>query len=163
ADQSDAQAGGRSIRELERLRDDCLISVMQGLRSHGVGAGAVLADWERTLMTPAAPQEVDLSRPLRLHAVHVPPEWIDYNGHMHESRYLLVFGDATDALLRHLEIDLAAGNYFTVETHLAFLQEAHPGDELYVTAQLLGFDEKRVHVFYSLYGTDDAPLATAEQ
>ena len=28
------------------------------------------------------------------------PDWIDYNGHAHESRYLQVFGDTTDALLR---------------------------------------------------------------
>ncbi len=28
----------------------------------------------------------------------VRPEWIDYNGHMTESRYLQVFGDAMDAL-----------------------------------------------------------------
>src|SRR5215217_5396384 len=39
--QSDAQAGGRSVRELERLRDDYLVSVLQALRTHGVGAGAV--------------------------------------------------------------------------------------------------------------------------
>src|SRR5262249_6108118 len=32
AAQSDAQAAGRSIRELERLRDGCLVAVMQGLR-----------------------------------------------------------------------------------------------------------------------------------
>jgi carnitine 3-dehydrogenase / betainyl-CoA thioesterase len=51
--QSDAQAGGRSVRELERLRDDCLVSVIQALRTHGVGAGAVLADYERALFAGA--------------------------------------------------------------------------------------------------------------
>src|SRR5688500_16329881 len=39
--QSDSQAGGRSVRELERLRDDCLVSVIQGLRANDFGAGAV--------------------------------------------------------------------------------------------------------------------------
>ena len=29
----------------------------------------------------------------------VPADWVDYNGHVHESRYLQLFGDATDALL----------------------------------------------------------------
>jgi len=42
AAQSDAQAGGQTIRELERLRDDCLVSVMQALASHDYAAGAVL-------------------------------------------------------------------------------------------------------------------------
>src|SRR3954467_8622128 len=51
--QSDAQAAGRSIRELERLRDDCLVSVMQGLRAHDFGAGAVLAEYERALFAAA--------------------------------------------------------------------------------------------------------------
>jgi carnitine 3-dehydrogenase len=40
--QSDEQAGGRSLRELERLRDDCLVAVLQALRAHDHGAGAVL-------------------------------------------------------------------------------------------------------------------------
>ncbi len=45
--QSDEQAGDRSIRELERLRDDCLISVMQGLQAHDWGAGQVLKQLRR--------------------------------------------------------------------------------------------------------------------
>lgn len=47
--QSDAQAAGASVRDLERLRDDCLVSVMQGLRSRDYGAGAVLAQYEDEL------------------------------------------------------------------------------------------------------------------
>ena len=42
------QAGGRTVKELERLRDDCLVSIMEALRRHGVGAGKVLADSEAT-------------------------------------------------------------------------------------------------------------------
>ena len=40
------QAGGRTVKELERVRDDCLVSIMEALRRHGVGAGKVLADSE---------------------------------------------------------------------------------------------------------------------
>ena len=40
--QSDDQAAGRTVRELEAQRDDALVTVLQGLRSVGVGAGAVL-------------------------------------------------------------------------------------------------------------------------
>ena len=39
-----AQAQGRSIKELEQLRDDCLIAIMQALQTYQVGAGKVLAD-----------------------------------------------------------------------------------------------------------------------
>lgn len=38
------QAGGRTVKELERLRDDCLVSIIQALRRHGVSAGKSLAD-----------------------------------------------------------------------------------------------------------------------
>ena len=47
--QSDAQAGGRSLRDLERERDDCLVAVLKALRSCGAGAGAVLAEHEARL------------------------------------------------------------------------------------------------------------------
>jgi len=60
-----------------------------------------------------------LAAPLRLHETSVPPAWIDYNGHAHESAYLRLTGDATDALLNLVGVDAAyrreAGSYFTVE------------------------------------------------
>jgi acyl-CoA thioesterase FadM len=31
----------------------------------------------------------------------VRPEWVDYNGHMSEAYYVLIFGDATDAFYDH--------------------------------------------------------------
>jgi carnitine 3-dehydrogenase len=171
-EQSDAQAAGRPVRELERLRDDCLVSVLQALRTHGVGAGAVLAAYERTLFDAGRPTimggTAELARPLRLHEVRVPPEWVDYNGHMHESRYLNVFGDAADALFRFVGIDgeyLTAGaSYFTVETHLSLLRQILAEERVHVTTQLLGYDAKRLHAFHSLHrSTDGVLLATAEQ
>jgi carnitine 3-dehydrogenase / betainyl-CoA thioesterase len=164
--QSDAQAGGATTRELERLRDDCLVAVMQGLRANDYAAGSSVAAWERLLHARAvAPAARDDDAPLRLHRVDVPPAWIDYNGHVHESRYLQAFGDTTDALLRHLGFALDGGDvYMTVETHLAHLGQARAGERLQVTTQVLEHDEKRLHVFHSLYRTDDdALLATAEQ
>ena len=164
--QSDLQAAGRSVRELERLRDDCLVSIIQGLRAHDFGAGSVLADFERALFAaaPAAPAAED-EAPLRLHSAVVAPDWIDYNGHAHESRYLQVFGDTTDALLRRIGLDPGAGSsYFTVETHMSHLGQARAEERLHTTTQILGHDEKRLHLFHSLYRTgDDALLATAEQ
>jgi carnitine 3-dehydrogenase len=47
--QSDAQAGGADVRELERLRDDCLVGVLQGLRGRDYAAGAVLRQYEESL------------------------------------------------------------------------------------------------------------------
>src|SRR4051794_41131979 len=57
-DQSDAQAAGRDVRALERLRDDCLVALIQGLRTQDVGAGALLGEYERALFA-ASPASDD--------------------------------------------------------------------------------------------------------
>ena len=171
--QSDAQAAGRSIRELERLRDDCLVAVIQGLRAHGEGAGAVLRAHEDRLLDagtaarPLALDDFDLSRPLRLHEARILPEWIDYNGHANDSRYLQVAGDALEPLLRLVGADVAyraaTGSWFTVETHLVFRQAAVLDDRVHVTTQVLGLDPKRLHLLQTLHRSDDdTVLATAE-
>jgi len=43
------QAGGRSLRELEAIRDDCLVAIQKVLAGHGVGAGRTLNDWAARL------------------------------------------------------------------------------------------------------------------
>jgi len=47
--QSDDQAAGASIRELETRRDDCLVAVLAALRAQDQGAGAVVGEHERRL------------------------------------------------------------------------------------------------------------------
>jgi carnitine 3-dehydrogenase len=169
AAQSDEQAGDVAARELERRRDDILVALLQALRSEDTGAGATLAAWERGLLGAQAAAPGDLEAvPLRLHATRVPPDWIDYNGHVHESRYLQLFGDANDALLRAIGVDAAyyadIGTYFTVETHLFHLRQLEAGDRVEVTTQVLDADEKRLHVFHTvLREGEDAPVAAAEQ
>jgi carnitine 3-dehydrogenase len=157
AAQSDAQAEGRSARELEQERDRVLVRLLQALRVEETGAGATLAAWERGLLATA---------PSRLR--RVPPEWVDYNGHVHESRYLQLFADATDALLGDIGVDAGyladSGSYFTVETHLSHLRQMEAGDRVYVTTQVLDSDDKRLHLFHVLLRDGEAePLATAEQ
>lgn len=41
------QADGRTVKELERLRDDCLIAIMQALKRFDTGAGRTLAENEK--------------------------------------------------------------------------------------------------------------------
>ena len=53
AAQSDKQAAGLSIRELERIRDENLVGILQALKAgqsgEGWGAGKLLAEFERRL------------------------------------------------------------------------------------------------------------------
>ena len=169
AAQSDEQAAGRSGRELEQARDRELVRLLQALRVEETGAGGTLAAWERELLgaAPVASAERN-GGPLCLPARGIPPAWVDYNGHVHESRYLQLFGDATDALLGSIGMDAGylegGASYFTVETHLSHLRQLEAGDRVYVTTQVLDSDEKRLHVFHSLLREGEAePLATAEQ
>lgn len=174
--QSDAQAGDLSIRELERIRDDNLVAIMQALRAQndgkGWGAGEVLRQYEERLFRQAqieaAGRSHDLSRPLRLFQTRVAPEWIDYNGHMTESRYLHAFSESTDALLAFLGIDAAylarGGSYFTVETHIMHRQEVRALEPIHTTVQVLSADDKRLHIFQTLHhSAGGGALATAEQ
>ena len=52
ADQSDAQSGHKTIRELERLRDNNLIAIMRALKQQGSAAGALITAHEETLRLP---------------------------------------------------------------------------------------------------------------
>ncbi|MBV8403563.1 MAG: thioesterase family protein [Gammaproteobacteria bacterium] len=175
-----AQAAGRSIRELERLRDDYLVVIQQVLREYNIGAGATLRALEERLYEASAasarPRIAAATAvgaagagngPLRVLETHVRPEWIDYNGHMTDSRYLQVFGDASDALLRYAGIDDAyrrSGRaLYTAETHIAHRAEARSQERLYVLSRILEVDEKRVRVHHALQRERDAVLvATAE-
>ncbi len=140
-----AQAAGRSIRELERLRDDYLVAIQQVLRQFNLGAGATLRALEERLYEegaaaarPALEAAAAGAQPavLRLIETEVRPEWVDYNGHMTDSRYLQVFGDATDVLLRYAGVDDAyrrSGRaLYTVETHVTHQAEARALEPLYV-------------------------------
>lgn len=170
-----AQAAGRSIRELERLRDDYLVAIQQVLKQYNIGAGATLRALEERLYEDAGgPARAALSagrpdgEPLRVLETRVRPEWIDYNGHMTDSRYLQVFGDATDALFRYAGIDDAyrrSGRaMYTVETHVMHKAEARALEPLYVTTRILETDDKRVRLLHALHRQrDEALVATAEQ
>ncbi|MEA2146473.1 MAG: carnitine 3-dehydrogenase, partial [Solirubrobacteraceae bacterium] len=136
------------------------------------GAGETVARWERSLLSAAPVTDgwagLEVGGPLRLHREEVPPGWVDYNGHVHESRYLQLVADATDALLRLIGVDNAyvagTGSFYTVETHLSHLGQAFSGDRVTVDTQVLRFDGKRLHVFHRLTRDGDGEeLATAEQ
>jgi carnitine 3-dehydrogenase / betainyl-CoA thioesterase len=163
------QAAGRSIRELEALRDDCLVAVMHGLRTHDFAAGKTLATYEHALFDRGnriAP-DIDLSGPIPVHERAVPTEWVDYNGHTNDSRYMQITSEAGDRFMRLIGVDeayLQSGrSYYTVESHLNFINQSHAGDRLYVTCQLLSHDAKRLHIFTSVHrADDDSRVATGE-
>ncbi|MGZ4700205.1 MAG: carnitine 3-dehydrogenase [Ilumatobacteraceae bacterium] len=167
--QVDEQTPGMSIRELEALRDDCLVEVMHGLRNRGFAAGKTLADFEQTLFDRGhrLSADIDVTGPIRIYDRMVPNEWVDYNGHTNDSRYMQITSEAGDKFMRLIGVDeayLQSGcSYYTVESHLNFIAQSHAGDHLYVTAQLMSHDPKRFHIFTTVRRVDDdSVVATAE-
>jgi carnitine 3-dehydrogenase len=51
--QSDAQSGHMTIREMERIRDDNLVAIIQALKANDWGAGKTLANYEAILLQAA--------------------------------------------------------------------------------------------------------------
>lgn len=120
--------------------------------------------------TPAKEWRDDqpIDAPLRLISPKVIADWVDYNGHMSESCYLLVFGDQSDAFFRLIGIDEAyrAGGHslYTVQTMIFNLAEAHLGDQLDLALHLVDADEKRLHIFHTMHNARTGELlATGEQ
>ncbi|MFT0865266.1 thioesterase family protein [Pseudomonas sp. CAM1A] len=99
----------------------------------------------------------------------VLPDWVDYNGHLRDAYYLLIFSYATDALMERIGLDAdmrgqSGHSLFTLEAHINYLHEVKLDTEVWVQTQIIGFDKKRLHLYHSLHraGFDEA-LAASEQ
>ncbi|HEX6358076.1 thioesterase family protein [Actinophytocola sp.] len=96
----------------------------------------------------------------------VRPEWIDYNGHLSEPFYVMVFGFATTNLMDVTGIDeryrSETGNsLYTVEAHVRYLREVGPDAELLVTTTVLSVGEKKVRLCHEMT-VGDTLVATEE-
>lgn len=165
--QCETQSGELGPRELERIRDDNLIAILQALKVNDWGAGKTLAAYEKGLFDKgAAEPPKDLSRPIRTLERQVPPDWTDYNNHMNEARFLQCFADATDAFMRIIGADadyIGSGNsYFTVETHIRHLDEVAALEPIHADTQVLEGRGKKMRLFHRLYHADGRLLATGE-
>lgn len=92
-------------------------------------------------------------------------EWLDYNGHMTEHRYLQVFGESSDALYAELGVNFeraVEGAYYTLETHIKHIAECRLGTPLHTVTEIIGYDEKRIHLLHRLYDDKETLLATGE-
>jgi carnitine 3-dehydrogenase len=142
--------------------------MLRMLKERDWGAGSLLNEHDHRLRHQAQGATVtDSSAPLRLLDLTVLPAWIDYNGHMTEFRYVQVFSDSCEALLRrvgmHDEYVSAGNSWYTAETHTQFFDEVGVDRAMYTTVQILSADPKRLHVFYRLHAGDDGRLlATLE-
>lgn len=99
----------------------------------------------------------------------VRAEWVDYNGHLRDAFYMLIYSYATDALLDAIGLDAAqrdarGRSMYTLEAHLNYLHEIKEGAQVRVDVRVLGYDAKRVRVYLEMYaGAGGEPVSASEQ
>ena len=86
------------------------------------------------------------------YTTEVKPEWIDYNGHMQDAFYGLVFSYAVDAFQDWVGFDAAYRaetncTIYLVEEHKYFLREVKEADPLGVQIKVLGVSDKLFHLY----------------
>ena len=92
-------------------------------------------------------------------AEDVRPEWIDYNGHLSEAFYVLVFGHAGDAVMAHLGmtpeylVDTAT-SLFTLEAHVRYLDQVPPEAHLTVRSSVIGVTGKLLWIWHEMWSQD---------
>lgn len=85
----------------------------------------------------------------------VRPEWIDYNGHLSEAYYVLVFGYATDAVMARIGLDehyrsTTGCSLYTVEAHVRYLREVEADSELVITSRIVGSGTKKARICHEM-------------
>ena len=96
----------------------------------------------------------------------VRPEWIDYNGHLSEGYYVVVFGFATDAVMPRFGMTpdylVETGtSLYSVEAHVRYLDQVAGSDALDVRSRVIGVGTKTLHVWHELW-VDGRLRATEE-
>jgi acyl-CoA thioester hydrolase len=98
----------------------------------------------------------------------IAAEWIDYNGHLRDAYYSLIFSLATDALMDRVGLDEAYRTrtrctLYTLEMHIHFLHEVMKTDVVDLSLRILGTDHKRIHAALDMRcARYPDPVATAE-
>jgi len=99
----------------------------------------------------------------------VRAEWVDYNGHLRDAFYMLIFSFATDALIDRIGLDesvrKARGrSIYTLEAHINYLHEIKEGAKVRVEMRVLAHDAKRMHLYLEMFAGDGSePVAAGEQ
>jgi acyl-CoA thioester hydrolase len=156
--------GSRSFRELEARRDDLLVELTT----------LVLKCRQEAECRPNRLKSFSRENAMR-HGSTLPVlettvvgEWVDYNGHMNDAAYAIVFSRSVDALMDRVGLDAAARKQsgqtlFTLQMMLHYFKEAKEGDALTVSFQLLEHDDKRMRVWLDMTAPGGERLAASEQ
>ncbi|MEW9585448.1 thioesterase family protein [Paraburkholderia sp. DGU8] len=93
-------------------------------------------------------------------------EWVDYNGHLRDAFYMLIFSFASDALIERIGLPDAVRkarqrSMYTLEAHINYLHEIKEGTQVRVDMRVLGHDAKRLHLYLEMFAGDAKELVAA--
>lgn len=96
---------------------------------------------------------------LKVHGGKVLDGWVDFNGHMADAYYGVVFSDAVTRFMDMIGMDAGYrerthNTIYTLEVRMVYLHECKAGQSFKVLLQLLDLDQKRFHAFVKMI--DDA-------
>lgn len=99
--------------------------------------------------------------------IQVQPDWIDGNGHMHDARYVEVFHVGARSLFETVGLGAAyrttGFGMFNLGMNLDYFSEVFKGDPLRVTANLLDFSDKLVHMYLEIHQADTGVLSASNE
>ncbi|MEM7344230.1 MAG: thioesterase family protein [Chloroflexota bacterium] len=109
-----------------------------------------------------------MAEPLRLYETRIKPEWIDEFEHMNVAHYITVCDQATWAFWHFVNDDRQmeerdGHEYAIVESHVTYAREVALDEPVYVTTQLLGYDDKRFILFHKLWKAEDDTLSATNE
>jgi acyl-CoA thioester hydrolase len=106
--------------------------------------------------------------PILSSVMAIDPGWVDYNGHLNQAYYSVLFDRAIDETL--IPIGLGPdyvtsrdATYMTAENHLCFVRELFKTDPVRVASRVLDVDDKRLHMFCEMQHARDGWLSCTSE
>ena len=111
---------------------------------------------------------MEIAAPLEVHRETVGREWIDYNGHMNVAYYLMAADHAMEAFGEYIGVGesymrSANKSTFALDMRIVYLRELVLDAPIRVTAQLIAFDAKRIHVSLALLHGEEGWLSALSE
>ncbi|HEX6118062.1 MAG TPA: thioesterase family protein [Dongiaceae bacterium] len=98
-----------------------------------------------------------IAAPLTTYRTAVKPEWVDYNNHLNDGYYMVLFSlGGVDEFMNRIGMSDAERRatkttIYTVEAHINYLREVKLGEMVEIRCQLIGFDPKRFQLYLTMH------------
>jgi acyl-CoA thioester hydrolase len=98
----------------------------------------------------------------------VPPEWIDFNGHVNVGYYVVGFDLGSVAFLDAVGMgrtypERRGFSTFALEMHVTYDREIHLNDPFEIRTQILDCDHKRIHMYHEMYHATEGWLSATNE